>query len=342
MAQSAPERLIAEVRTIFDAHREPIDKAGDKKLIINIAASGSFIEKSHNPNLPVSTKEVAREVGAAYKAGASMWHFHPRDEETGVIFMPLEKRLRIHKEWCDAVFDVAPDIITDVGAIYVAPPIVQGGLVDEKSILAETRVAPFVDPVVEFGPNNRYVELAIVLCHTAALGRGSNFLSFNNKAGVVSDVELLQSRGIRVEISPFKHSDLLDAKEWLIDTGIARSPLILDALMGVHNSPNPKSTTEALEWLLTYARMMPKGVLWQVIMGGRYWLPLTVAAIMLGADIVRIGMEDAVYMYPHKNETIRSNGEVVQAVAQIARNLGREIATPEEARRMLDLKPIRG
>ena len=340
MAQGAADLLIEEVRSIFDAHREPIDKTIDKKLIINIAANGSFIDKRHNPNLPVTTKEVAKEVGDAYRAGATMWHFHPRDTESGVIFMPLEKRLQIHKSWCDAVFETAPDIITDVGAIYVTPPVIQGGLVDEKSILAETRVAPFIDRVTQFGRNNRYVELGIVLCHTAALGRGSNLLSFNNKAGVISDVKLLQSRGIKVEISPFKHSDLLDAKEWVIDAGIAQPPVILDALMGVHNSPNPKSTMEAFEWLFTYARMMPKGVLWQVIMGGRYWLPLTAVAIMLGADIVRIGMEDAVYMYPHKNETIKSNGEVVEAVAGIARRLGREIATPDEARRMLGLMQI--
>ncbi len=340
MAQSATNPLIEEVKKIFDAHRDPVDKTMDKKLIINIAANGSFIDRSHNPNLPVSTAEVAKEVGEAYKAGATMWHFHPRDAESGVIFMPLEKRLQLHKDWCDAVFDVAPKIITDVGAIYVSPPVIQGALVDEKSILAETRVAPFIDRVTKFGPNNRYVEVGIVLCHTAALGRGSNLLSFNNKAGVVSDVNLLQSRGIKVEISPFKHSDVLDAKEWVIDTGIAQPPLILDALMGVHNSPNPKSTMEAFEWLFTYARMMPKGVLWQVIMGGRYWLQLTAVAIMLGADIVRIGMEDALYMYPHNNDIIKSNGKVVETVVGIARSLGREIATPDEARRMLGLMQI--
>jgi 3-keto-5-aminohexanoate cleavage enzyme len=332
--------LVDEVKKVFDATNEPTDETMGKKLIINIAANGSFVDRRHNPNLPYTANEVAKEVAAAYKAGAAMWHFHPRDLETGITFVPLEKRLQIHKEWCDAVFKVAPDIITDVGAVYVIPPVVQGGIVDETSILAETRVAPFIDRVTQFGPNNRYVEVGIVLCHTAALGRGTNLLSFNNRAGVVSDVELLQSRGIRVEISPFKHSDIADAKEWVIETGIAQPPVILDALMGVHNSPNPKSTIEALEWLLTYARMMPKGVLWQVIMGGRYWLPLTVAAIMLGADIVRIGMEDAVYMYPHANEHIKSNEEVVETIAGIAKRLGREIATPAEARKMLGLLPI--
>jgi len=87
--------------------------------------------------------------------------------------------------------------------------------------------------------------------------------------------------------------------------------------------------------------MLPKtGVLWQAIMGGRYWMPLTVMAIMLGVDIVRVGMEDAVNMFPHRDDHIRDNGEVVEAIAGIARYLGREVATPSEARKMLGLSQI--
>jgi 3-keto-5-aminohexanoate cleavage enzyme len=66
-----------------------------------------------------------------------------------------------------------------------------------------------------------------------------------------------------------------------------------------------------------------------------------VTSIMLGADVVRIGIEDAVYMYPHRNEVIKSAGQVVEAVAGIARRLGREIASPSEARQMLGLPKIK-
>jgi uncharacterized protein (DUF849 family) len=335
------QQLIAEqAKKVFEAHKEPADKTMDKKLIINIAASGSFVDRSHNPYLPITTEEVAKQVADAYNAGAAMWHIHPRDPDTGSTFLPVEKRLKIHKEWCDAVFDVAPDIITNVGATYVIPPTVIGPIVDEKSILAENRMAPLVDTVIKFGPNNRYIEVGISLCHTAALGRGTNFLSFNNKVGIISDVNFFQSRGIRVELSPFKHSDLQDAKEWVIDPGIARPPVILDTLMGVHNSPTQKLGIEAFELLFTYVRMLPKGVLWQTIVGGRYWLPLTVAGIILGADMVRIGMEDSVYMYPHRDDFIKGCGKVVESVAGIARYLGREVATPSEARKMLGLPQI--
>jgi len=98
---------------------------------------------------------------------------------------------------------------------------------------------------------------------------------------------------------------------------------------------------ESYELLFTLVRMLPKGVLWQTIIGGRYWLPLTVAAISLGVDVVRIGMEDSVYMYPHTNDYIKGCGQVVEAVAGIAKRLGREVATPSEAREILGLPQIK-
>jgi 3-keto-5-aminohexanoate cleavage enzyme len=299
------------------------------------------VNRSHNPNLPIIAKDVAEGVREARNAGAAMWHFHPRDPQTENIYLPVEQRVPLHKEWCDAVFQVAPDIITDVGAIYCKPPEVVGGVVVEESILAETRMAPLVDRLFELGP--RYMEIAITLVHVAALGRGTNLLSFNNRAGITSDVKYLQSKGIRIELSPFKHSDLLDVKEWVLDTGLVKTPVIVDTLLGIHNSPCPRSMIEAFELLFTYYRMFPKteGVLWHMLVGGRFWLPLTVVSIMLGADIVRVGLEDAVFMYPQSNELIKSCGQVIETVAGIARYLGRDVATPSEAREILGLPQLK-
>jgi len=341
MSRLSECQVVEEAKKVFDGQREPIDTAMDKKLIINIAASGAFVDRRHNPYLPIMTEDVAREVADAYKAGATMWHLHPRNPENGMIFMPLERRLEIHKEWCDAVFQVAPDIITNIGAIYMTPPTLSDRVVDEQSILAETRIAPLIDPLSRMGRNNRYVEVAIVLPFASAMGPGTQLLAFNNKAGVTSDVKFLQSRGIRVELSPFQHLELLNVREWVIDTGIVQPPVILDTLIGVHNTPSVLSGMEAFEFLFTYVRMLPKkGVLWQALLGGRYWMPLTVMAIILGADIVRIGMEDAVNMYPHRDDYMEGNGKVVEVIAGIARYLGREVATPKEAREILGLPGI--
>lgn len=332
---------IAEARKVFDAHKEAKDATMQKKLIINIAPSGSFINRTHNPYLPLSAKEMGKELSGAYNEGATMWHFHPKDPETETTGMPVERRVAIHKEWCDSVFDVAPDIITDVGGIYVLPPTFQGAMIEEVSILAEKRVAPLIDRLIQLGPANRYVEVGIVLCHTAALG-GTNLFSFGNRASISSDVRYLQSRNIRVELSPFKHSDLQDVKDWVFDSGIVETPVIVDTLLGVHNSPRALPGIEGFEQLFAYVRMLPKGVKWQAMIGGRQWLPLTIAAVILGADIVRIGKEDAVFWNPRSDEIIKESGRVVETVAKIARSLGREIASATEARQILSLPQIKG
>jgi 3-keto-5-aminohexanoate cleavage enzyme len=62
-------------------------------------------------------------------------------------------------------------------------------------------------------------------------------------------------------------------------------------------------------------------------------------AIMMGFDMVRVGMEDSVYMYPHKDEKIRTSADAVRKIRTIAEAMGREIATPDEARQILGIKP---
>jgi len=72
--------------------------------------------------------------------------------------------------------------------------------------------------------------------------------------------------------------------------------------------------------------------------GGRNWLPMTVMGIMLGVDLVRIGIEDEFWASPHRDEFIRKPSESVARVVQIARLLGRDIATADEAREILGIK----
>ena len=71
---------------------------------------------------------------------------------------------------------------------------------------------------------------------------------------------------------------------------------------------------------------------------GRNWLPITVMGMLLGCNLVRVGIEDIFYLYPHRDEIAKNPAEVVAKVVAIAKELGREIATPEEARKILDIK----
>jgi uncharacterized protein (DUF849 family) len=209
-------------------------------------------------------------------------------------------------------------------------------VIEEKSIQAEIRMAPFVDLFVGLGPRNRYIEVVSLSCRTNAVA-GTNLLLINNKSSFVSDVLFLQSKGITLELFAYEHSDMQNMKEWVIDPGITKQPVILDTVLGIHNTPIPTSLLQGLDLLFNLFRMLPDEVLWHMVAGGRYWLPLTAAAIIMGADVIRVGFEDAVYMYPHKDDYIKESSKVVEAVAGIARCLGREVATAKKARKILCL-----
>jgi 3-keto-5-aminohexanoate cleavage enzyme len=73
--------------------------------------------------------------------------------------------------------------------------------------------------------------------------------------------------------------------------------------------------------------------------GGRNWLPMANLGILLGADVIRVGIEDCYWMYPHRNEIIKSNADVVRMFVALARSLGRRVVTDaEEARKILGMK----
>jgi len=84
---------------------------------------------------------------------------------------------------------------------------------------------------------------------------------------------------------------------------------------------------------------IPKSII-GVYPGGPNWLPMITLGILMGADIVRVGVEDCSWMYPHRDDLIKKNSEVVKLTADLARMHGRRvIADAKEAREILGMKP---
>ena len=124
----------------------------------------------------------------------------------------------------------------------------------------------------------------------------------------------------------------MNVNEWLIKPGILQKPYLMSMGPGMHNAAETYPDPWGLLYVLGMIKMMPEGSVVGLSAGGRNWLPLTVFAIMMGVDSVRVGMEDHIWVYPHKNEKLKSNGEMTRKVATITRELGREVATPAQAR----------
>ncbi|MFH1169691.1 MAG: 3-keto-5-aminohexanoate cleavage protein, partial [Chloroflexota bacterium] len=153
-----------------------------------------------------------------------------------------------------------------------------------------------------------------------------------------------QKMNVKPDFMAHNFEGVDNVKEYLIDEGILEKPYVICVGPGMHK---PSTQTYPDPWgmlylinIINYATsIIPReDIVLGASIGGRNWLPITTLAIMLGVDFVRLGMEDAMHLYPHKDDLIDSCAQVTRKVANIARELGREIATPAEGRKLLALK----
>jgi 3-keto-5-aminohexanoate cleavage enzyme len=287
----------------FPWHKEaPFPKP--QKLIIVSAAPGATISKEQNPHLPITPEEIVSSHVLAYKAGASIAHVHVRDESGRPVFNPeLFKRIILEiKEKC-------PDILVDASLSHPH---------------SDDSVEARLEPLFKLGLPVELGTISAGTFHT--IGQD---IYINRETYLKAAVTFLQERNVKPVITPYNIKQIEGIKTWAVDTGLVKRPL-LNLSYGLYGEP---ATRDILRLHLTY---LPEKCDWIAETAGRNWLPLTVEAILCGGH-VRAGMEDSIYMYPHKNDLIKSSVEVVNKVRRIAEELGREIASPAETRKILKI-----
>jgi 3-keto-5-aminohexanoate cleavage enzyme len=300
--------------------REPPQMNMNRKLIINVAPTGAFTTREQNPFHPVTTEEIVETVVESYKAGASVWHVHVRGKDGLTTKDPkdFERTIAMVLERC-------PDIITSV---------IPYGNVTSQGV---EQIKPMVDYLTAAGP--RFMQTAVLLIQTMSFSEKFAFIV--NERLLTEVVEYLESHGVKPEFQAHSYGGMRDVCDWILPKGIARKPYSFNVMCGYHGfshgsppSPDPWNYI----YMMTMQQMVPPDSVVGACCGGHNWLPFANMAMLLGFDLIRIGMEDAVYMYPHKQDQITRCADVVRKVATIARELGREIATPAEARQILGLR----
>lgn len=273
-----------------------------EKLIITAAISGAEVTKEHNPAVPYTIEECVREAGAAYEAGASIIHLHVRwDDGT-----PTQDKNRF-KAVIDAIRARYPELIVQPstgGAV---------GMTDEER-LQPTELRP---------------EMATLDCGTLNFGGDEIFVNTENT--IKNFGTRMIEQGIKPELECFDKS-MIEMALRLGKKGFIQSPMHFDFVLGVNGGLGGD-----IRDFLFMRNSIPADATYTVAGVGRYEFPLAMLAIIDGGH-VRVGFEDNVYL--SKGVIAKSNGELVAKVVRMAKELGREIATPDEARRILGLKPI--
>lgn len=273
------------------------------KLIINAAITGMVHKKSDTPYLPVTVEEIIEDTIRCYKAGASIVHLHARDENGEPTYQK-----ELYARMISGIRRQCPDMIicvTTSGRIH--------NTFEKRSDV--------LDLEGDVKPD------------MASLTMGS--LNFTNQASV-NTPEMIQSlalkmkeKGIVPEIEAFELG-MINTVKVMINKGIFSPPYYINLLLGsIYSIP------ATLFDLTHMVQSLPPGVTWAAAGIGKFQLKINTASILAGGHI-RIGLEDNIF-YANGKTTLATNEKLIQRAARLAKELGREIASPKEAREIIGL-----
>ncbi len=275
-----------------------------EKLIISACICGAEVTKENNPAVPYTVEEIVREAKSAYDAGAALIHLHVRmDDGT-----PTQDTARF-QECVDAIREVCPDAIIQPST---------GGAVGMTDLerLASTDIVPTP-------------EMATLDCGTCNFGGDEIFVNSDNT--IVNFAKIMQERGIKPECEVFDKGMIDTAMKTAYKKGYLTKPIHWDFVLGVQMT----ATVRDLAFMVD---SIPEGSTWTATGIGRNTWTIAAATIAMGGH-VRVGFEDTVYI--EKGVLAKSNGELVEKAVKLAKLMGREIATPAEAREILGLAPLK-
>lgn len=268
------------------------------KLILTVAPVGAETTRQDNPNLPLTPEEIAQEVALCAEKGASIVHIHVRDEE-GKATQSRD------------VFEKTIQLIKKECNVILQ---------------VSTGGAAWMTPEERLQPVTLKPEMATLT--TGSVNFGEDL--FSNPPGVIERfAREIVAYGVKPEIEVFDVGMIQNALT-LVKKGILSLPLHFDFVMGV-----PGGIPGDPRHLIHLVESIPEGCTWTVAGIGRFELSLGTLAILMGGN-VRVGFEDNIFY--KKGDLAESNAQLVERISRLSGELGRAVATPDEARRILGLK----
>ncbi|MDI6600508.1 MAG: 3-keto-5-aminohexanoate cleavage protein [Thermoanaerobacteraceae bacterium] len=270
------------------------------KIIITVAPTGAWPTKKDNPNIPLTPQEIADDVYESWKAGAAIAHLHMRDDNgNGTMDKDkFQETVKLIKERCDIILN-----LTTSGDLKATD--------DERQ--AHLKI---IKP-----------EMASFDCGSMNWMHKSVFL--NTPTFLENLGKTMQEYNIKPEIEIFDAGMIYNAMYYL-KKGVLKEPLHFQFVLGAAGG-----IAATVENLIFLKNLIPENSTWSAFGIGKAHIPVMLATIALGGH-VRVGMEDNVMFA--KGQLAESNKQFVVRAANIIKESGNEVATPDEAREILGLK----
>jgi len=300
----------------------------NKKVIISCAVTGAIHTPSMSPHLPITPEEIITDSLAAAEAGAAILHLHARNSQDGRPdqtpegFSPFLARI---KQSSDAVIN-----ITTGGSPYMTVAERVAPAAHHKPELASLNMGS-----MNFGLYpmlNRYKTFKFDWEREHL--EGSKDLVFRNSFKDIEYVlETCYGNGTRFEFECYDISHLYNLAHFA-DRGLVKAPFFVQSVFGLLGGIGAHHE-DILHMKRTADRLFGNDFRWSVLGAGANQFRVAAQAATLGGN-VRVGLEDS--LWAGRGELATSNAVQVRKVRNIIENLGLEVATPDEAREMLQLK----
>ena len=292
----------------------------NRKVIITCALTGAGDTTGRSEHVPITPQQIAESGIEAAKAGAAIIHIHVRDPRTG----DGSREVELYREAVGRGRDSGVDVVLNTtagmgGDLYLNPEDPSGFAEGTDLVSGVARLAH----VEELRP-----DICTLDCGSLNFGEGS-LVYVSTPDMLRAGAKRIQELGVRPELEIFDTGHLWFANKLVAD-GLIDAPAMYQLCMGIPYGAPPDPAL-----LMTMAQQIPPGTVWASFALGRMQMPWVAQSVLLGGH-VRVGLEDNLYLGRGNKVT---NAQLVANAATIITAMGAEVATPDEARELLALRP---
>jgi uncharacterized protein (DUF849 family) len=299
------------------------------KTIITAAITGGIHTPSMSPYLPITPEQIVDESIRAREAGAAIVHIHVRDPETGrpssdtKLFGEIVSQIKSRSDLVVCITtggglgQTAEERVAAVKAYSPELASLNAGSLNFALFHA-------LDAYKEFKHDWEY----------GFLNMTEDFIFPNTFKTLREFSRHFSKEGTKPEFEVYDVG-MINNLAFLIDRGQVKKPVYLQFVMGILGGI--QATMNNLQFLYNSARDAIGEFQWSVCAAGKHQFKMCTGALLMGGN-ARVGLEDNLFL--EKGVKAKSNAEQVEKIVRIARELGVEPATPDEARRILNLKGL--
>ncbi len=291
------------------------------KVIITCAVTGSGDTVGKHPAIPVTPEQIANSALEAASAGAAIVHCHVRNLKTG----KGTRNVNLYREVVERITAKNTNVIINLTA----------GMGGDLEFGAGEKPLDFGPGTDCVGPLERLLHVAELRPEICTLDCGSlnfgdgNSIMVQTPTQLREQARLIQSYGVKPEMEIFDSGNLWFANQ-LYAEGLIDGPPLYQLCLGI-----PWGAPFSTETMAYQKSQLPKDAIWAAFGIGRNEFPAVAQAVLLGGH-VRVGLEDNIWL---EKGVYASNGTLVEKAVNMIKLIGTGIATPDEARAILKLKP---